>query len=172
MKTRLYLRALEPDDYKTSIEWRRDSQIWDMLGGTRYYVSSASEKKWVEDTIAQSKDIKLAICLIENDMYIGNVYITDINYINRTGRSHVLVGDKNCWGKGYAGEALKLILQFVFKERGLNRIEALVLEDNIQSLKMFKKLGYQQDGILRQSVYKNGEFKNQVVLSILASDFI
>ena len=78
MENRVYLRAFEPDDYKISIEWRRDPQIWSMLGGTRYYVSSAYEKKWVEDTIAQTKDIKLAICLIENDLYIGNVYIPNI----------------------------------------------------------------------------------------------
>ena len=172
MENRVYLRAFEPDDYKISIEWRRDPQIWSMLGGTRYYVSSAYEKKWIEDTITQTKDIKHAICLIENDLYIGNVYITDINYINRTCRSHVLIGNKDYWGNGYAGEALRQLLEFVFKERGMNRVEALVLEDNIQSIKMLKRIGYRQDGILRQSVYKNGGFKNQIVLSILASDFI
>lgn len=33
MENRVYLRAFEPDDYKISIEWRRDPQIWSMLGG-------------------------------------------------------------------------------------------------------------------------------------------
>ena len=54
---RIYLRALEPSDYKVSINWRKDDSIWDMLGGTKYYVSEAYEKKWVEDTIFQSKDL-------------------------------------------------------------------------------------------------------------------
>lgn len=84
----------------------------------------------------------------------------------------MLIGNKDYWGNGYAGEALRQLLEFVFKERGMNRVEALVLEDNIQSIKMLKRIGYRQDGILRQSVYKNGGFKNQIVLSILASDFI
>ena len=36
MESRIYLRAFEPDDYKTSIRWRKDDQIWDMLGGAKY----------------------------------------------------------------------------------------------------------------------------------------
>lgn len=44
MEERIYLRALEVDDYKTSIKWRKDDQIWNMLGGPKYFVSEAYEK--------------------------------------------------------------------------------------------------------------------------------
>lgn len=171
MESRIYLRAFEPDDYKTSIRWRKDDQIWDMLGGAKYFVSEAYEKKWIEDTIFNSKEIRLAICLKEDDKYIGNAYINNIDMINRTGISHVLIGEKSYWGKGYAGEALKMLLDYVFNERGLHRIMALVLESNIQSVKMLVKLGYRQEGVLRHSVYKNGRYNNQVILSILKEDF-
>lgn len=77
MESRIYLRAFEPDDYKTSIRWRKDDQIWDMLGGAKYFVSEAYEKKWIEDTIFNSKEIRLAICLKEDDKYIGNAYISN-----------------------------------------------------------------------------------------------
>ncbi len=167
MNNRVYLRAFEPDDYKISIKWRKDDLIWSMLGGTKYFVSEAYEKKWIEDSIFNSSDIRLAVCVKENDQYIGNVYITNIDMINRTGISHVLIGEKTYWGNGYAGEALKLLLDYAFNERGLHRIAALVLESNIQSIKMFTKLGYKQEGLLRQSIYKNGRYNNQVILSIL-----
>ena len=39
MENRLYLRAFEPDDYKTIIKWRRDEEINSMLGGTKYYLA-------------------------------------------------------------------------------------------------------------------------------------
>lgn len=67
MDKRVYLRAFEPDDYKTTIKWRKDDKIWDMLGGTKYFVSEAYEKQWIENTIFNSKDVKLAICLVENE---------------------------------------------------------------------------------------------------------
>ena len=98
---------------------------------------------------------------------IGNAYLTDINYIHRTANSHVLIGEKDFWGKGYAKEALLMLVNFAFKERGINRISALVLEDNRASIRMLEKCGYIQEGILRQSVFKNGKFKNQIIMSIL-----
>ena len=93
MESRVYLRALEPDDYKTSIKWRKDDEIWGMLGGAKYFVSEAYEKKWVEDSIFNSKEIKLAVCEKESNKYIGNVYATNIDLINRSCTSHVLIGE-------------------------------------------------------------------------------
>lgn len=164
---RLYLRALELEDYKISIRWRKDEDIWDMLGGTKYFVSEAYEKKWVENTIFNTNDLRLAICLCENDRYIGNVYMTDIDMIKRSCHSHVLIGEKDCWGKGYAREALLLAIDYMFKERNIHRIQANVLESNIQSLKMHEKCGYQLEGLMRDSIFKNGKFQNQYILSIL-----
>lgn len=48
MGNRVYLRAFELDDYKTTIHWRQDDTIWAMLGGQKYFVSEAYEKKWIE----------------------------------------------------------------------------------------------------------------------------
>ena len=171
MEERIYLRALELDDYKTSIKWRNDSQIWDMLGGPKYFVSEAYERKWVENTIFNPKDVKLAVCLLEVGKYIGNVYMTDIDEINRSCHSHVLIGDKDYWGKGYAREALMKAIEYMFNERNMHRIQANVLETNTQSLKMHKKCGYKVDGMLREAVFKAGRYQNQYVLSLLRDEF-
>lgn len=167
---RVYLRALEPDDYKVSVNWRNDDEIWNMVGGRKYYVSSAYEKKWVEDTIFNSNDLKLAVCLKDNNQYIGNVYLSNIDYVNRSATSHVLIGNKTYWGNGYATEAIKLLLSYAFDELGLHRVNAVILESNVGSLKMHKKCGYVYEGTLRDSVWKNGKFQNQIVLSILSNE--
>lgn len=171
MDKRIYLRALEPDDYKVSINWRKDDAIWDMLGGTKHFVSEAFEKKWVENTIFNSSDVKLAICTIEDNKYIGNVYMTDIDDIKRSCHSHILIGDKDYWGKGYAREALKEALKYMFEERNIHRVQANVLESNLQSLKMHQKCGYKIEGLMRESVYKSGKYQNQYILSILKDEF-
>ena len=167
---RIYLRALEPEDYKISIKWRNDDGIWDMLGGTKYFVSSAYEKKWVEDVIYNSKDVKLAICLKENDRYIGNVYMTNIDQLRQSCHSHILIGERDCWGQGYAREALMMAIDYMFKERNMHRIQAIVLESNKQSLRMHEKCGYKIDGLLRESVFKDGKWQNQYVMSLLSTD--
>ena len=141
-------------------------------GGGNLYVSEARERKWIEDTIFQSADIKLAVCLKDNNLHIGNVYLTGINYVNRTAESHILIGDKDYWGQGYAKEALLEILDYGFNERGLNRVEAHINADNSASLRMHEKCGYKRDGVLRQAIYKNGRYKDVVVMSILKEELI
>lgn len=167
MNKRVYLRAFEPDDYKTTIKWRKDDVIWDMLGGTKYFVSEAYEKQWIENTIFNSKDVKLAVCLDENDKHIGNVYMTNINEINRSCVSHVLIGEKEYWGHGYAREALLLAIDYMFNERNIHRIQANVLVSNVASLKMHEKCGYKLEGTLREAVYKNGKYQDQYVLALV-----
>lgn len=82
-----------------------------------------------------------------------------------------MIGEKKYWSAGLATEARILLLYFAFYERGFNRIYAHILEDNIGSQRMCEKCGYKKEGLLRESVYKNGTFKNQVVMSVLRRDF-
>lgn len=168
---RVYLRAFEPDDFKTSIKWRNDDEIWAMVGGPKYYVSEVYEKKWIEDSIFSKDRISLAICLKETNEHIGNAYINDIDWINRSAHAPSMIGEKKYWSKGLATEARILLLHFAFYERGFNRIWAHILEDNIGSQRMCEKCGYKKEGILRKSVYKNGEFKNQIIMSVLRDEF-
>lgn len=169
--SKVYLRALEPEDYKTSIHWRKDDETWALLGGTKYFVSEAYEKKWVEDAIFSQSDIKLAICDTKSDSYIGNIYLNKIDKIHRSAIIGILIGEKEYRSKGYGREATLLMLKYAFQELGLHRISALILEENIPSRKMFEKLGFVQEGIYRDSLFKCGSYKNQVVVSLLSSEF-
>lgn len=135
-------------------------------------MSEAREKKWIEDTIFHSADIKVAVCHTSNNLHIGNVYLTDINHINRNAESHILIGNQNYWGQGLGSEALLQILHYGFNERGLNRVYAHINADNIASIRLHEKCGYKREGLLRQAIFKNGQFKDIVVMSILKEEFI
>ena len=169
--SRVYLRALEPDDYKISVNWRNDDDITSKLGGGKYFVSNEIERQWVQNAINQNKDVRLAICTIDGNLYIGNIYLTGIDYINRTATSHILIGNHDYWNGGYGTEAMCLLLNYAFNHKNLRRIEAIVLEDNIGSCKMHEKLGYKREGLLRESVYKDGCYKNQVYCALLKSEY-
>jgi len=171
---RVYLRALEFEDYKMSIDWRRDDEVWSMLVGPKYFVSSEYEKKWVENVATKSEgnSIQLAVCLKENDKYIGNIYLTGIDWINRTAESHTIIGDKNEWGKGYATEAKRLMLDFAFGERNLRKIHAKILEDNKQSIRVCEKCGYKQEGVLKEAVFKNGKYIDVILFAVFKKDYM
>ena len=66
---------------------------------------------------------------------------------------------------------MHLLLNYAFNHKKLRRIEAIVLEDNIGSCKMHEKLGYKREGLLRESVYKDGLYKNQICYALLKSEY-
>lgn len=168
---RIYLRALEPQDYLISVKWRHNDDIWDMVSGPKYFVSSEYEKTWVQKAISNKDEMILAICLKENDKYIGNSILNHFDWINRSAESGTMIGDKSEWGKGYGVEALMLKLKFAFRERGLERVSACTLESNIGSQRVGEKCGFVQEGFIRNSVFKNGKFHNQYISSVLRADW-
>lgn len=172
MAFRTYLRALEIADFERTLNWHRDDDIWSMVVGPKYYVSSEYEKKWLEDTIFDQSSVKLAVCLKQNHDHIGIVSLTRFNWINRNAESHWMLGDKAFWGNGYATEAVMQLLDFGFQERGLHRISCSILENNLASRKVAQKCGYQEEGILRDAIFKNGRFHNLIVMSILQTRYM
>ena len=171
IETRIYLRALEIDDYTTTARWHNDDEIWSSVVGPKYYVGNEYEKKWVEETIFSKDALKLAVCLREDCRHIGIVSLTAIDWINRSAQSNWMIGEKGLWGKGYATEAVLQLLDFGFQERGLHRISCSLLEGNTASRRVAEKCGYRQEGLLRDAVFKNGRFQNLVVMSILRDEY-
>ena len=74
------------------------------------------------------------------------------------------------WGRGYATEAARAIVDFGFKDIGLSRIHAHFLADNVASGRVMEKLGMRHEGVLRQHIVKWGERHDVVLYGILASD--
>ena len=170
---RVYLRAFELEDYKKINEWRRDKEITAQTSGNVLFISSEREKKWIEDKIFNDEsELYLAICLRESDEMIGYLGIININWRNRNAEwGGIIIGGKDLWSQGYATEAARLMLEHVFFELGLHRFYGFWLEENAASIRMGEKLGFKREGTLRDSVFKNNRFHNQVLLSLLKKEF-
>lgn len=172
MKTRVYLRALELEDYKTTLNWRKDDEIWDMVCGPKYFVSSEYEKNWIIKAINNPNELRLGICLKENDLLIGMASMVNIDMINRNGGLSLMIGNKNYWSGGYGTEAMNLLKEYCFNERGMERIGGPILESNIASQKMMAKCGFKVEGVLRNSVFKNGKYLNMIMVSYLREEYL
>lgn len=170
---RVYLRALELDDYKNSHAWRNDNEIWDSLVGPRYYVSEAYEKKWVEEKISNQDNQRFfAVCLKENNLFIGIASINNIDWFNRVASTSRIIGEEDYRGIGIGKEITGLLLYHAFVELGLERIESRQLLDNQPSIKSLERCGYKTEGIMRNAVYKKGKRRDLNLMSILREDYL
>lgn len=169
---KVYLRALEMSDLDTLVKWRNDPEITSPLGGNTFYVSKSREEQWLKDALLNdNSNIRLAICIKESNIHIGNVNLTSVNWINRSAEYSIMIGDKNQWGEGYAHEASVLILRHAFYEMNLNRVFLTVREDNQRAIRLYNKIGFVREGVLRESVYKNGKYVNMIIMSLLKDEF-
>lgn len=76
------------------------------------------------------------------------------------------------WGRGLVAEALRAILKHGFEEMGLNRVEAFVMRGNERSVRLLGKLGFCEEGVLRERGVWKGGFHDLTLLSLLKSEYL
>lgn len=126
----------------------------------------AIEENWVKDL-----GYGFAIYLHDNSEPIGSIGLFNIK---RGPSQTAMVGyslDQEHNGKGYATEALRLIVDFAFDQLNLHRVEAEVMPSNIGSIKILERTGFHKEGIAKQNVRINGKWEDHQVLAILNDHF-
>ena len=171
---RIFLRAFEPDDYKLTYKWRQDEEITKFLSGNKWFVSSERERRWVEEKILDDRaNIYLAICENETGLMLGYLSINNIDLRNRTAEwGGLTIGSKEHQNKGYASEAAKMMLEYIFEELGINRCYVYCLAKHPYTIKLFEKLGFTKEGELRECIFKNNEFNNLLLYSMLRAEYL
>ncbi|MBC8184202.1 GNAT family N-acetyltransferase [candidate division KSB1 bacterium] len=173
MNDRLRLRALTMDDAKITWKWRNLEDIVDEYSGHPFPVNYELEKAWYEKFIYSNiPTTTFGIEIFNPEKLIGLTFLKGINYLNRETEFAIIIGDVEERGKGYAQEATQKTLAFAFFKLGLNRVFLKVIEDNSVAVKLYEYCGFVKEGILRESIFKNNKLKNQIVMSILKSEFM
>ncbi|MGD8505154.1 MAG: GNAT family protein [Candidatus Bathyarchaeota archaeon] len=78
--------------------------------------------------------------------------------------------DPAYWGQGIMTEALRAVLEYGFGKMDLNRIQAIIDSENVQSLRLVERLGFRKEGVLRQNSYFGG-FRDDIVFSLLRQEW-
>lgn len=79
--------------------------------------------------------------------------------------------DTRFQGKGYAQEAIKLLVSFLFERFDLHRIHVSIDPQNTASRTLFKRLGFRQEAHLVSAVYFKGEWVDDIIMAILKSEW-
>ena len=169
---KIKLRALTTTDIEKTLVWHNKEDISDLYLGHPFPVNIEMETNWYEKILKSNFPVTIfGIEIIESNNLIGITVLMDMNMIYRTAEFAFYIGDQSERGKGYAKEALILTLRFAFLKLGLQRIYVKILEENIQTIKIHEQVGFKKEGILRNSVFKNGSYKNEQYMAILIEEF-
>jgi RimJ/RimL family protein N-acetyltransferase len=106
----------------------------------------------------------------EERKIVGTIGLYRVDHVNKSAELGFWLGHKY-WRQGLTSEAIDLILDFAFNERGFHRIYARVMHPNKASLKLLDKLGFTQEGTMRQAVYRNNEWLDFVWFAMLENEY-
>lgn len=104
-------------------------------------------------------------------MLIGNCAFRRLDTKNRSAEVGIVIGEKEYWGQEYGREALGLLLEIGFEGLGLNRISLWHIDFNERGHRCYLAAGFREEGRLRQAVFVKGEFRDTVIMSVLAEEY-
>jgi ribosomal-protein-alanine N-acetyltransferase len=123
---------------------------------------------WFRNCIAEKTGIRWGIALKGSSSLVGTVGFNSFARQHRANVGYDL--QHEFWNKGYVTEALEAVIGFGFKQLGINRIEAEVMQGNTASERVLKKLGFTKEGTLRDWMYWNEKHYDMNMFSLLRSD--
>lgn len=169
---KVYLRAIEASDIDGPyLDWLNDVEVTLYMETGRFPSTSATLRKYLERFDGSSTDVIFAICDKKTDKHIGTATLNSISWIHRTANTGIMIGDKAYWGKGYAYEAWKFLIDYSFSRLGLRKITAGAVVDNIASIKLQEKLGFKIEGTFKEQVMISGTYHDTVLLGLFHNDF-
>jgi len=167
-KSKIQLKKITKSDLKLLIEWRNSNKIF--LYNTQYFLLNLKMQMDWFNSLQNDSSRKMFMILHEN-VKIGICGLIDIDYKNKNANIAIIIGKTQLHTKGLGTMALSNLLNYGFKEIGLHRIGADVIEYNKTSIRLFEKSKFKIDVIQRDVIWRNNRWWNMYSMSILKDDF-
>ena len=168
----IYLREITQHDVKLINKWRNDKMLIQTLGSPFRYVNLETEEQWFHNyMLHRDTQVRCSICKDVTNEMIGVIYLLNIDNVSRSAEIAVMIGESEHQNKGYGSLAIDEILDHAFNNLNLNRVTLTVLEDNMRALQVYRKIGFKQEGLMRDALYKNGKYVSLVMMSILQREY-
>jgi RimJ/RimL family protein N-acetyltransferase len=159
---RLILKPLTVDDISSDyIKWLSDSEVNKYLESRFQEHDYQSCVKFLKKTKENGEKL-FGVFTVKENKHIGNCKLYNINKFHHTAEIGFLIGNKTCWGRGYATEVVSHVVDYGFKYLGLEKITAGCYESNRGSRNVLLKAGFEIEGLRENQVifenYRQGVY--------------
>ncbi len=168
---KVILRALNKEDISKILEIHNNLEIKKSAMFHPFPVSIEQDIEWFEK-ISEDKSNKFVYFSIiekESNDFAGYTSLRNINWINRNCYFGITILP-SMQGKGFGKEATSLMIDFAFNKLNLHKILLEVISDNKKAIELYKKLGFLEEGILKEQFYFDGIYHDVVLMAYVKRD--
>ncbi|MCH9739647.1 MAG: GNAT family N-acetyltransferase [Epsilonproteobacteria bacterium] len=158
----IVIRALETEDFHELWQMKNEAEIifWE---GHPFSMSYEKFKKIYTGYFESDTVLMKTIVEKETNAIIGTLKIY-LDWKDRNVELGITLS-KRYWGKGYGTDTIVSATEYLFNWLMIKRVQATILTTNQGSRAMFKKAGFEEEGILRQARVHNGQYTDVVMVS-------
>jgi len=165
------LRAIEEEDLALLQKWRNDPETYRNFF-EHEPLSMAMQKRWFERYLCSANERMWIIEPVGQGQPVGTIGYAAMDRRNRrceVGR--ILIYPRESRGQGFAAEAQRLVCGYLFNHCNMNKLYCEIFVDNTESVQLYKRLGFKQEGLLRNHVFRNGLYEDVIVMALMYSEF-
>lgn len=147
--TLVRLRRHVPENRPAFQRWYADEEIARLLRHDQRPLNEIQSRSYFDTLILPSsaRGQCYAIHEVETDRLIGTTALTDFEGgARRKAYFRIVIGEKDCWGRGYGTEATDLVMREAFERHGLNAVKLEVFRHNARAANAYLKVGFEQTG--------------------------
>ena len=170
---RLTLRLPVPDDVAALVAQAGDFRIYDTTASIPHPYSSADAEAFIaraNDAFAAGTALHLAVATTADAALVGYGMLRFDEGL-ATAELGYWIGAPH-WNRGYATETSRALIDYAFGELALLRLSACYLARNPESGRVLEKLGFRQEGVLREGSYKHGYGEDLVLTGLLRHEWL
>jgi len=164
------LRVVEPEDadYLAYCHNSPDVRPWFF---TNYPTNSLRQKECIEKIYENYEYVPLIIMNQQSKTDVGVTAFHRIDIVGGMATLSIILPDRENWNKGYGKEATHLMVEYGFDVLGFHRIQLVVAAKNSAARRIYASAGFQEEGVLREAMYQDGNYWDFIMMGLLASDW-
>lgn len=164
------LAPLAKADAPTIAPWYEDAEFMRLLDADPAFPKTVEE---VEEMIAEMRKNKahvFALRRLADDVLMGMGGLDEISWSNGVAFAVVGLG-RPYWNQGYGTEAMAMILRYAFDELNLHKVQLTVFGYNPRALAVYRKVGFREEGVMREFLHRDGARHDLIMMGILAREW-
>jgi RimJ/RimL family protein N-acetyltransferase len=161
---------MEPSDAEALWRWNHDPEVMHWMDAG-YAQTRATVEKWLQERPRNDyTDVLLGVEVTDSATLIGLVRLHGAEPEFGSAELDIYLGEKDHWGKGYATDAMRTVCRYGFGAMRLHRITLTVVAGNHAAHHIYRKVGFVDEGTLRQAFRRDGEWHDKITMGLLEGE--
>ncbi|MFT5970894.1 MAG: diamine N-acetyltransferase [Flavobacteriales bacterium] len=165
---KIKLRALEPTDLSLLYDWENRTEFWDVSQTTQAFSKHMLEQYLSNQHVDVLQSGQLRMMIEEDGRPVGTVELFDVDAYHQRAGVGVMIADLEDRNKGFALEALEIMARYSFHYLHLHQLYCNIASDNLASIQLFTKAGYDLIGVKKEWVRGNKSFMDLHLFQLIS----